>query len=213
MIDYLHINLTLVRSIIRLSNNMTINPNNNINNNLNDYEELIQTLKSFGLTLKIPKGKCILTEGDVVNHIFIIEKGCFRTFRLINDDEVTIGFSFKGDIDTCPYAYINQLISTDCIESLTDSQIVKIHRSELQNLERQKPELNKFTQMLLSQYIEILIQRNIDLRVKSAEQLYQELHKRQPKEVAQIPLMYIASYLGISKERLSRIRKNFKPID
>lgn len=192
---------------------MTINPNNNINNDLSDYKELIQTLKSLGLTLKIPKGKCILTEDDVVNHIFIIEKGCFRTFRWINNEEVTIGFSFEGDIDTCPYAYINQLKSTDCIEALTDSRVIKIHRNELQNLEKQKPELNKFTQMLLSHYIEILIQRNIGLRFKSAEQLYQELHKRQPKEVAQIPLMYIASYLGISKERLSRIRKKFKPID
>ncbi|MBK9290851.1 MAG: Crp/Fnr family transcriptional regulator [Bacteroidetes bacterium] len=192
---------------------MTINPNNNINYSLDNYKELIQTLKSIGQTLKIAKGKCILTEGDVVNHIFIIEKGCFRTFRWIDDEEVTIGFSFEGDIDTCPYAFINQLKSTDCIEALTDSQVIKIPRSELQNLERQKPELNKFTQMLLSHYIEILIQRNIDLRIKSAEQLYQELHKRQPKEVAQIPLMYIASYLGISKERLSRIRKNFKPID
>lgn len=192
---------------------MTINPNNNINNSLNNYKELIQTLTSIGLTLKIAKGKCILTEGEGVNHIFIIEKGCFRTFRWINNEEVTIGFSFEGDIDTCPYAFINQLKSTDCIEALTDSQVIKIPRSELHNLERQKPELNKFTQMLLSHYIEILIQRSIDLRVKSAEQLYQELHKRQPKEVAQIPLMYIASYLGISKERLSRIRKNFKPID
>ncbi|MFQ3608301.1 MAG: Crp/Fnr family transcriptional regulator [Chloroherpetonaceae bacterium] len=192
---------------------MTINPNNNINNQFNDYQELIKTLKSLGTTLKVLKGKCILTDGDVVNQIFIIEKGCFRTFRWIDDEEVTIGFSFEGDIDTCPYAYINQLKSTDCIEALTDSRVIKIHRSELQNLERQKPELNKFTQILLSHYIEILIQRNIDLRIKSAEQLYQELHKRQPTEVAQIPLMYIASYLGISKERLSRIRKNFKPID
>lgn len=192
---------------------MTINPNNNINNSLGNYTELIQTLTSIGLILKIPKGKYILSGGDVVNHIFIIEKGCFRTFRWINDKEVTIGFSFEGDIDTCPYAFINQLKSTDYIEALTDSQVIKIPRSELHNLERQKPELNKFTQMLLSHYIEILIQRNIDLRIKSAEQLYQELHKRQPKEVAQIPLMYIASYLGITKERLSRIRKNFKSVD
>ncbi len=192
---------------------MTINPNNNINNSLNDHKELISTIKSLGLTLKIAKGKCILTEGEDVNHIFIIEKGCFRTFRWINDEEVTIGFSFEGDIDTCPYAFINQLKSTDCIEALTDSQVIKIHRNELLNLERQKPELNKYIQRLLSHYIEILIQRNIDLRLKSADQLYQELHKRQPDKVYKIPLMYIASYLGISKERLSRIRKNFKPID
>ncbi|MCX7928953.1 MAG: Crp/Fnr family transcriptional regulator [Patescibacteria group bacterium] len=154
-----------------------------------------------------------MTVDEKVDFVFFVEEGCFRAFRYIDDEEVTIGFSFQGDLDTCPFAYVNKLESSDCIEALTDSKVIKVHRRDIDALQDKTPELNILIQKLLSHYIEVLIQRNIDLRTKSAEELYRELHKRQPKEVAQIPLMYIASYLGITKERLSRIRKNFKPID
>ncbi|MDW8302484.1 MAG: Crp/Fnr family transcriptional regulator [Bacteroidia bacterium] len=192
---------------------MTINPNNKFNENQDTPHELIKVLKQLGKATQIEKGKCILTEGEDVDFVFFVEKGCFRTFRYVNDEEVTIGFSFEGDLDTCPFAYINHLNSSDCIEAMTDSKVIKLYRRDIDALKDKTPELNIFIQKLLSHYIEVLIQRNIDLRTKSAEELYRELHKRQPKELAQIPLMYIASYLGITKERLSRIRKNFKPID
>ncbi|MDX1907314.1 MAG: Crp/Fnr family transcriptional regulator [Bacteroidia bacterium] len=192
---------------------MTINPNNKLNDNPNGIIELLQSLKQLGRKVQIEKGKTILTEGDEVDFVFFVEKGCFRCYRWINDEEVTIGFSFEGDIDTCPYAFINKTESTDIIEALTNCNVIKIYRGEIDELKKYQPELDGFIQGLLSHYIEVLIQRNIDLRTKNADQLYRKLYKRQPKEVAQIPLMYIASYLGISKERLSRIRKNFIPID
>lgn len=191
----------------------SINPNNKLHAPENPQKEFIELLKKSGKVISVQKGISILNEGDQVNCIFFIEKGCFRTFRWINDEEVTIGFSFEGDIDTCPYAFINQLNSLDIIEALTDSKIIKIHRREIELLQRENSHFNGFIQTLLSHYIEILIKRNIDLRIKSADVLYKELYNRQPKEVAQIPLMYIASYLGISKERLSRIRKKFRTID
>ncbi len=192
---------------------MTINPNNKLTENKSSFSELIQKLKELGRITSIEKGKAIITEGQKVDFVFLVERGCFRAFRWVDDEEVTIGFSFHGDMDTCPYAFINQTLSTDTIEALTNSKVIKIYRGDIEELQRKNPELEKFTQSLLSHYIEILIQRNIDLRIKSAEELYKDLHKRQPNEVAQIPLMYIASYLGITKERLSRIRKNFKPVD
>lgn len=191
---------------------MTINPNNKLNKNQNSFTELLQAVKQSGKLLHVKKGKCILTEGEDVKFVFFIEKGCFRAFRWINNEEVTIGFSFEGDIDTCPFAYINELKSSDCIEALTNSKVIKVYRRDIDELQSKFPELNKFIQKLLSHYIEVLIQRNINLRTKSAEELYSELLKSQPKEVAQIPLMFIASYLGISKERLSRIRKKFKKL-
>ncbi len=106
---------------------MTINPNNKFNENHVTLNELIQVLKQLGTTTHIEKGKCILTVGEKVDIVFFVEKGCFRTFRYIDDEEVTIGFSFQGDLDTCPFAYINQLKSSDCIEALTDSKVIKVH--------------------------------------------------------------------------------------
>lgn len=192
---------------------MTINPNNKLFKTENGYSKELDTILKLGNSYTINKGECVLREDQEVDFVFFVEKGFFRCYRWVGEEEVTIGFSFEGDIDTCPYAFINKTKSTDTIEALTDCTIIKIHRRQIEELQKRQPEFNIFIQGLLSHYIEVLIQRNIDLRTKNADQLYRELHKRQPKEVSQIPLMYIASYLGISKERLSRIRRNFSPID
>ncbi len=186
---------------------MTINPNNNLNEKSFGFNQVVETLRQIGKSVPIKKGHCIQIDGEQVDYVFLIEKGCFRAYRWVGGEEVTIGFSFAGDIDTCPFAFINKTKSTDVIESLSDSRIVKIHRADIEHLQKTKPEMNTFIQFLLSHYIEVLVQRSIDLKTKSADKLYEDLLKRQPQEVSQIPLMYIASYLGITQERLSRIRK------
>lgn len=187
---------------------MTINPNNQLHQPLSTNQQLAQLLIQRGNRMHITKGTCILKEGETVDFVFLVESGCFRTFRYLHSNEVTLGFSFAGDLDTCPFAFIHQQPSTDVIEALADSIVVKVHRSIIEELQTKYPTMNLFIQHLLSQYIETLIQRNISLRTASAEKRYAELHNRQPKEVSKIPLMYIASYLGITKERLSRIRKS-----
>jgi CRP-like cAMP-binding protein len=192
---------------------MTINPAYNLGENTNIFSQLAETLRLIGKSIRIEKGQCILTEGEIVDCVFLVEKGCFRTYRWVENEEVTIGFSFEGDLDTCPFAFINHTKSTDIIESLTDSRVIKIYRFDIEHLQKTKPEMNTFIQFLLSHYIEVLIQRNIDLRTKSADIRYAELLTRQPQEVSKIQLMYIASYLGITKERLSRIRKKINPVD
>jgi CRP-like cAMP-binding protein len=186
---------------------MTINPNNSLNDSVSGFTKLIEALKQIGKSIRFEKGQCILNEGECVDYVFLIEQGCFRTYRWVEDEEVTIGFSFIGDIDTCPFAFINQTPSTDIIEALTDSRVIKIHRRDIEQLEKENPAMRSFIQFLLSHYIEVLIKRNIELRTKNADKMYANLLNRQPQEVSQIPLMYIASYLGITKERLSRIRK------
>lgn len=190
---------------------MVINPNNKIDDPGFGFKDFIACLREAGKLQFIPKGKHVVFEEDEINFVFLVEQGVFRTYRWVGDKEVTIGFSFKGDIDTCPYAFINKTKSLDNIEALTDCKIVKVFRRDIDCLLQKCPEFSFFMQLLLSHYIEILVQRNIALRIKDAETFYVELKERQPEECNKIPLQYIASYLGISKERLSRIRKKWKP--
>ena len=69
--------------------------------------------------------------------------------------------------------------------------------------------INVFLQLLLTQYIETLIGRINESKVLTAETRYLHLLKRSPEQVSQLPLSHLASFLGISKERLSRIRKKY----
>lgn len=186
---------------------MYINPKNQLDTNSNsDIQKIIELLKSSGQEYAIKPGEAVIKQGQLCDFFFIVDSGSFRAYRYSNDKEVTIGFTFKGDIDTVPYAFINNTHSTETIEAITASTIIKIHRSTLDALFAQHPAMRNFIQGLLAHYIEVLILRFIEFKTVTAEMSYYKLHDRQPDEVSRIPLKYIASYLGISQERLSRIR-------
>lgn len=188
---------------------MYINPNNALHSHPLAQQSM-RILKGAGKIERVNKGELILTEGRQCDFLFYVENGAFRAFRWIGDREVTIGFSFTGDFDTCPYAFINNQPSTDVIEALCDSLIIRVYKTDLEILEKQYPDLRYFISFLLSHYVEILVNRMIEQRILTAEENYINLLSRQAGEVTSIPLQYIASYLGISKERLSRIRKKLR---
>ncbi|AXG74661.1 Crp/Fnr family transcriptional regulator [Flavobacterium arcticum] len=190
---------------------MYINPNNQFDS-IGDVVSLkiINLLKEAGTEMTIESGQTIIKEGQLCDFFFIVVSGSFRAYRYINDHEVIIGFSFKGDIDTAPYAFVNKQHSTENIEAITKSKIIKIHRSTFDNLAAENPEMDNFILNLLARYTEILIKRHLEFKIYTAEHIYLLLHKRQQEEIHKIPLKYIASYLGISPQRLSRIRNKLK---
>lgn len=189
---------------------MYINPNNNAIIQDPLVSSALRLIINVGKRERVEKGKLILIEGQTCDFLFFVLSGAFRAFRWVDDKEVTIGFTFCGDVDTCPYAFFYSLPSLDIIEALSDGVIIRIKKSDIDKLILEKPELKDFLTLLLSHYTEVLISRIIEHRILTAEEIYLSLLSRQPEEVAKIPLQYIASYLGISKERLSRIRKKHR---
>ena len=167
---------------------------------------LIRLLMDFGTEMTLKAGEPVIKAGQRCNFLFIVLSGSFRAYRLVEDKEMIIGFSFTGDIDTAPYAFITDTHSTETIEAITNSTIIKVNRSKLEQLKNMHPEMGNFIENLLAHYIEVLVSRHIEFKSYTAERLYHQLYSRQPDNVKQIPLKYIASYLGISQERLSRIR-------
>jgi CRP/FNR family transcriptional regulator, anaerobic regulatory protein len=188
---------------------MYINPNNAL---IQDplAAAAMRLIMNAGRWESVSKGDLVLTEGQVCDFLFFVESGVFRAFRWVEDREVTIGFTFSGDVDTCPYAFFNDLPSLDVIEALSDGVIIRVKKADISKLMAENPEMKDFFNLLLSHYAEVVVSRLIEHRSKTAEEIYHNLLARQPEEVAKIPLQYLASYLGISKERLSRIRKKHR---
>lgn len=177
------------------------------NNKLNIDVEFLKMVESIGVRKKISKNSTVLQEGQTCDFFFYVVDGAFRAFRFVEDKEITIGFSFKGDVDTCPSSYVNDMGSKDVIHALVKSEIIKVYKNDYYDLLKSNPKIEDRTNTLLTSYIEILIQRHINHRLFTAEELYLELLKRNQLEVSKIPKSFIASYLGVSPERISRIRK------
>ncbi len=189
----------------------TINPDNKFYPFSNgNYKDIVTLLSAKGIRKKVNAGEAILKESEPCDFFFYVEFGCFRAYRYIDEREVNIGFSFKGDLDTCPYSFINDLPSLDIIEALTYSSVLVIHKSHLSELEKCNPLVTKFLNYMLSSYIETLINRTLEFKALTAEVIYLKTLERQPQELSNVPLKHLASYLGITPERLSRIRKKYE---
>lgn len=178
-----------------------------INFDTNQLPAALQPLLPFARQRNIEKGKSLIEQGKPCTIFFVVLDGIFKTFRTTNDLDYITGFTFKGDLDTSPYALFTDNISTETIQALTPSTVLVFPKHDLMKSRVDNLGLQDFIIALLSNYIETLETRLHQNRSMTAEERYDQLLLTQPEEVRKIPLGDVASYLGISKERLSRIRK------
>lgn len=187
---------------------MYINPNMKLHgDDFSKYQASVEELLKRGVSMEVAAGDNILTEGHTCEFIFYVESGMFRTLRFVNEKEVILGFTFKGDLDTCPHSFLYGLPGKDTIQAISRSRVIRVHRDHFETLAQTFPGFKDFMIHLLSTYAETLAQRFVEFKAETAESRYLELLKRQPVEGRSIPVQDLASYLGISRERLSRIRK------
>lgn len=102
--------------------------------------------------------------------------------------------------------YFNQP-SIENIQFLEDTTLYYISKDDLESFYKSSEEMNTIGRKITEEYCKILEERSFLLQTHNAEQRYHWLLKNQPEALQRISLGHIASYLGISQETLSRIRK------
>ncbi|NJN78375.1 MAG: Crp/Fnr family transcriptional regulator [Saprospiraceae bacterium] len=187
-----------------------ISPSHNIDINSAFSIEMntsFEALLPLGKVKKFTKGDFIVLEGDQCDGLYFIQSGIFRTFREDLENEYTTGFSFTGDFETSPFSLFYNTPCQECIQAITDAVALYISKKDALECAEKNPIVQRGYLLLMAAYIEILETRLHQHRSLTAEERYVLLREQQPVEINKIPLNYIASFLGISKERLSRIRK------
>ncbi len=159
-------------------------------------------LKSF------PKNTIAEEENKVPKHLYFINRGFMRLFYYDdNGDEVTTLIATKNSFITSFLDFIHQKKSNLNLECITDCEVYKIERSNLVDLIDKNENFKNFSVTIFEQNIVITNTRANDLATLSAEMRYKKLLKHQPEIIQNVPIQYIASYLGIKPQSLSRIRK------
>jgi CRP-like cAMP-binding protein len=150
----------------------------------------------------------LLNAGDASNTIYFINKGAARVFYLNKEGkEITSWFLFENELLISVYGFFTGLPGFDCIETLEDCTCIVLRRDKLNKLYEKYLELNFIGRKLTEYYYIRNEKQTNDLRMLTAQQRYQELLNVNPKLLNRVSLGHIASYLGISQETLSRIRK------
>ena len=186
-----------------------LSPNHGINpqNDNQDILYLFEKLAPFKKTKWYKKGEEVISIGEVSNKFVFVENGILRTYYINEDfEEITSGFTFQGDIDIVCYSFFSRKVSKEAIVALTDCKLDVYYYHTVINQLMSDPRISNTIFKLLSKYIETLEFRLFEMRDKNAAERYQFLKERQPESIDNIPDYIIASYLGISKERMSRIK-------
>jgi CRP-like cAMP-binding protein len=169
-----------------------------------DFDQIEKVLaKRF-----VKKRRTLLTEGDISRYIYFIEKGALRSFTVDKDGVehiIQLGLEdhWIGDL----FSFITQVPGNVSIEAIEDSEILLLPHHELETLYGQVPALERYFRQLFQRAYVSLQQRLSSTISQNAEERYRLLVSDFPQIAARIPLIYIASYLGITPESLSRIRK------
>ena len=175
-------------------------------NLLPDHDELIK--KSFKVkTLK--RKEVVLYKGDVSSHMRFIAQGCLRAYYLDEQaKEHVIQFGIEGWWINDLYSYLTQTPARQFIQAIEPSLLVQVHRDSLLALFDQVPSVERFFRLKFEKAYVALQDRTINSLSKSAEERYEEFCKEHRDLEQRIPQYMLASYLGITPEFLSALRKN-----
>jgi len=158
---------------------------------------------------KIRKWHSILQHGEVWRINCFIASGCFRLYRIDdNGSDHTLRFGVDNWWISDQESYNNEKGSDYNIESLAESTVLIWSKEKWTELMEKIPALKKFNEILLAKSYEASQRRIYSLISFSAEQKYIEFQQTYPNVFNRVPLHMVASYLGISRETLSRIRKD-----
>jgi len=155
---------------------------------------------------KARKGATFLQEGAICNHIYIVESGLIRQYFYKDNIDVTEYFAWEGLGFICLESFIEHKPSHLIVEALEDSVIYGIEKNELNELAEKHHEIELMYRGLLELSLLISQKRMYSMLFETAKERYNNLLKASPFLINRVPSMYIASYLGITPETLSRVK-------
>jgi CRP-like cAMP-binding protein len=157
----------------------------------------------------IPKKTIFLKINEIENHISFIESGVVRLFlpKENPEKETTFGFSFKNQFVSAYDSFLTQKPSLYQLQALTEISILSISYKDLQEVYQTTQIGNLIGRLTAERLFLIKSKREQNLLNLTAEERYLNLFKERPELIKVIPLKYISSYIGVTAQALSRIRK------
>ena len=157
---------------------------------------------------KYKRHELLLREGEVCKHVFFIVSGMTRYFYTNESGvEQTGQFFFETSWYTDYDSFLTGKPSDQSVQALEKSELLLLPKPLLYRLYDENPKFERFGRLMAEQAFLGVRQRNNSLLLESPEVRYLNLIQQRPKVIDRVPLHYIASYLGIKPESLSRIRR------
>lgn len=183
---------------------------NNLIENIKLYitisEQEIQLLHSVVDKKIYQKNETIFTEGKISDEIYFVTKGCVRLFYNIDGNDKTAFFYTEGQFICAGESYTYSIPAIENYQAVEQTEILIFKKSKIETLLKEVPKFEVIARIATENEL-ITCQKVIASFVtKSAEERYIDLLETQGELFQRVPQQYIASFLGVSPETLSRIK-------
>ena len=170
--------------------------------------EELDLLENILVPMKFNKNQLILKEGEICENIYYINQGLIRQFYFKNGKEVTEHLGENRTIFMCIESLFKEEPTKLQVEAIEPSFIYALPKKDLESVALHNVNIQILYRKILEESL-ILSQVHADLvRFETAQDRYKKMCKLMPQVVLRAPLLYIASYLQMTPETLSRVRSS-----
>ena len=168
--------------------------------------EVQQAINDITILRKKKKGDLLLRNGEICREFHFLAKGFARVYYLKDGKDITAWFTGEGGIVSAIDSLFTQKPSIYHIEILEDSEVYSLQFDKLEPVFEKHPVVERLGRLLVTSHYLLLDERMKLFVFCTAEERYSKLLQQFPDILEKLKLGYIASYLGITQEHLSRIR-------
>ena len=170
-------------------------------------EGIVKFLKEHAYSVLFDKGELLLEAGQVCEHIYFIRKGVVRGSIREGKKDITTWITAEGEMVSSILSFEEKGSTLENMQAIEDSEMLALTLVDLEKLYEQFPEFNIVSRKLLQRYYSDAEGRAFIARLTNAETKYKQFLTRYNYLANRVPLTYIASFLGITLETLSRVRR------
>lgn len=178
---------------------------------MNPITQLIETINNQNLwdkTIELKRNDYLKVKGSIDTNLYLVLNGSLRIFVIDEFEEHTIRFGYQNNLIAALDSFLNEQPSDLYIQALKNSTLKTINKSKFMGLIASSFKNTKLWQLILENFALQQMERERDILTSSPNERYNRVLKRSPQLFQEIPNKYIASYLRMTPETLSRIKKS-----
>lgn len=168
----------------------------------------VSLIETTFLPLTVKRDTVLINIGDYADTAFYAVSGYLRYYKYLETgEEQTIHIVSPGDFAAAFCSFVENVPSEEILHAVTDAELLCVRRNDLEKLYSSDMKWQMFGRKLMEMFLLEKEKRIINLLSLPAQDLYLKIIENNPKMLQKVPVQYLASYIGIKPESLSRIRK------
>ena len=171
-------------------------------------EELIVKARATFQVLQLKKNEFFVKENEVCQHFCFVESGILQHSIEVLDEEKTTYLALRNSVTSSLSSFLFGKPSRKSIKAIADCKLWIVDLKTFKDLIENNKAFHQFYYNVIEKQICLIDDYRIDLLTLTPEERYKKLLATDPKLLQEVPLHYLASFLGISSRHMSRIRKN-----